>query len=61
VAAIHHLEKRDLWVAGQVYVLGTVSYKLHQSAPSHSSFILREYKKILGKHNFLKFSREVLN
>jgi hypothetical protein len=34
---------------------------LHQSATSHSSFILREYKKNLGKHIFLKFSREVLN
>ena len=60
VAAIHHLEKRDLWVAGQVYVLGTVSYKLHKSATSHSSFILREYKKILGKHNFSKNGRGVL-
>jgi hypothetical protein len=35
VAAIHHLEKRDLWVAGQVYVLGTVRYKLHKSSTSH--------------------------
>ena len=60
VAAIHHLKKRDLWVAGQVYVLGTVSYKLHQTAPCHSSFILREYKKILGKHIFSKNSRGVL-
>ena len=37
VAAIHHLKKRDLWVASQVYVLGTVRYKLHQSAASHLS------------------------
>uniref|UniRef100_A0A6C0DCJ3 Uncharacterized protein n=1 Tax=viral metagenome TaxID=1070528 RepID=A0A6C0DCJ3_9ZZZZ len=37
VAAIHHLKKRDLWVAGQVYVLGTVRYKLHQSAAGHLS------------------------
>jgi hypothetical protein len=59
VAAVHHLKKSDLWVAGQVHVLGTVSYKLHKSSPCHSSFILREYKKILGKHNFLKNSREV--
>jgi hypothetical protein len=32
---------------------------LHQSATSHSSFILREYKKILEKHNFSKNGREV--
>jgi len=37
VAAVHHLEKSDLWVAGQVHVLGTVSYKLHKSSPGHLS------------------------
>jgi hypothetical protein len=29
VAAVHNLEKGDLGVAGQVNVLGAVSYKLH--------------------------------
>ena len=29
VTTVHHLEKRDLWVASQVHVLGAVSYKLH--------------------------------
>jgi len=52
VAAIYHLKKCDLRVACQVNVLGTVRYKLHQTSACHGSFILRQYKKILGKHIF---------
>jgi hypothetical protein len=55
VAAVHHLEESDLRVASQVNVLGAVRYKLHKSSACHGSFILREYKKILGKHIFEKW------
>jgi len=58
VTTVHHLKKRDLRVASQVYVLGAVSYKLHQTSACHGSFILREYKKILGKHIFKKLAGE---
>lgn len=61
VTTVHNLEKSDLGVASQVNVLGAVSYKLHETSSCHGSFILREYKKILGKHNFLKFGRGVCN
>ena len=55
VTAVHHLEESDLRVASQVHVLGAVSDKLHKSSACHGSFILREYKKILGKHIFEKW------
>jgi len=58
VAAVHYLEESDLRVASQVHVLGAVSDKLHKSSACHGSFILREYKKILGKHIFLEFGRD---
>jgi hypothetical protein len=58
VAAVHHLEESDLRVASQVNVLGAVSDKLHKASSGHGSFILREYKKILGKHIFLEFGRD---
>ena len=58
VAAVHHLEESDLRVASQVHVLGAVSDKLHKASSGHGSFILREYKKILGKHIFLEFGRD---
>jgi hypothetical protein len=58
VAAIHHLKKCDLRVSCQVNVLSAVSYKLHQTSACHGSFILRQYKKILEKHIFLKIAGE---
>ena len=58
VAAVHHLEESDLRVASQVNVLGAVSDKLHKASSGHGSFILREYKKKLGKHIFLEFGRD---
>jgi hypothetical protein len=45
VAAVHHLKKSDLWVAGQVHVLGTVSYKLHKSSSGHFSVLYLENTK----------------
>jgi len=45
VAAVNHLEKRDLRVARQVNVLGTISDELHKSTTSHFSLYLCQRKK----------------
>ena len=45
VAAVYHLEERDLGVARQVHVLGTVGYELHQTTTCHFGLYLFVRKK----------------
>jgi hypothetical protein len=45
VAAVRHFPESYLWIARKIDILGTVSYKLHQSS-SHSVIILLKKKKL---------------
>ena len=45
VSAVGHFPESNLWVARKINILGTVSYKLHQSS-SHSVIILLKKKKL---------------
>jgi hypothetical protein len=48
VAAVHHLEERDLGVTRQVHILGAVSYELHKTTTCHFGLYLFVRKKISG-------------
>ena len=56
VTTVHNLKKRNLRVASQVNILGTIGDKLHQTTTSHFS-IPSTNKKILEKHKFLNFGK----
>jgi len=45
VSAVRHFPESYLWIARKIDILGTVSYKLHQSS-SHSVIILLKKKKL---------------
>jgi hypothetical protein len=49
VAAVHHLEERDLGVTRQVHILGAVSYELHKTTTCHFGLYLFVRKKFSGE------------
>jgi hypothetical protein len=52
VALVLRLVEGDFGVASQVYILGTVSYELHETAGHCECFVLYTEKIILGKRAF---------
>jgi len=55
VTAVNHLEERDLGVASQVNILGTISYELHQATTCHFSLYPLKRKKFWKNGKKLKF------
>jgi hypothetical protein len=47
VSAVDNLEESNLGVSGQVYILGTVSYKLNKSSTHCLCYLILNEKKII--------------
>ena len=57
VTLIFRLEEGHLRVTGEVNILGTVSYELHETTGHFESIVLYTEKKILGKCAFMELKK----